>query len=162
MGMGLPYESDSSPFAELRNGASGVLGAPYEAVTRNVLQGGAECRLLLSWCSICSSLIQAVIAPTRRRPTRAFPTFLRRDQYISYIDSSSVSCPITFRIAVIPRAHNGFDGALPHQSGHMRMAIHCVAANALLFRDIPMGCSSRFESDTSVVEHARSHKAKTK
>ena len=27
--------------------------------------------------------------------------------------------------------------ALPHQSGHMRMAIHCVAANALLFRDIP-------------------------
>src|ERR1035438_9164165 len=77
------------------------------------LQGGAECRLLLSWCSFCSSLIQAVIAPTRRRPTRAFPTFLGRDQYISYIDSSSVSCPMTFWIAVIPRAHNGFDGAAP-------------------------------------------------
>src|SRR5664280_1462901 len=113
MDMGLPYESDSSPFAELRNGASGVLGAPYEAVTRNVLQGGAECRLLLSWCSFCSSLIQAVIAPTRQRPTRAFPTLLGRSQYISYIDSSSVSCPTIFGIAVIPRAHNGFDGACP-------------------------------------------------
>src|ERR1035438_5954019 len=79
---------------------------------------GAGCRLLLSWCSICSSLIQAVIAPTRRRPTRAFPTFLGRDQYISYIDSSSVSCPMTFRIAVIPRAHNGFDGAAPSVRTH--------------------------------------------
>jgi len=39
MGMGLLYESDSSPFAELRNGASGVLGAPYEAMARKYLQG---------------------------------------------------------------------------------------------------------------------------
>ena len=39
MGMGLLNESDSSPFAELRNGASGVLGAPYEARQENTCKG---------------------------------------------------------------------------------------------------------------------------
>jgi len=36
--MGLTYESDSCPFAELRNDASGVLGAPYEAISMNDVQ----------------------------------------------------------------------------------------------------------------------------
>jgi hypothetical protein len=36
--MGLTYESDSCPFAELRNDASGELGAPYEAMATNDLQ----------------------------------------------------------------------------------------------------------------------------
>jgi hypothetical protein len=36
--MGLTYESDSCPFAELRNDASGELGAPYEAMAMNDLQ----------------------------------------------------------------------------------------------------------------------------
>src|SRR5271157_4498941 len=43
MGMGLLYECDSSPFADLGSSDSGVLGALYEAMARNYLRG--ECCL---------------------------------------------------------------------------------------------------------------------